>query len=220
MICGWNYVYLRSVSVTAVVYCAVGLTAGWNWPLMLAVRKGELVERRLSHSLGRGSGTDSMKLLFSSLMLVWWRMISVWVLSTSFDKNKRVTRGRQKGKNNSLSREKRVTENEKRCERKANSYIKKCDKQHRTNEPQREQMKLCHSSNKLTKSALICSVAVWFQKRRVWQVPMTSWGHGRIFSDKPDTRLHWEESLSFCSDPQSIFHSETSFMCVMITGMR
>lgn len=48
-----------------------GLTAGCSWPLMLAVRNGELVERRLSHSLGRGSGTDSMKLLFSSLMLEW-----------------------------------------------------------------------------------------------------------------------------------------------------
>lgn len=66
---------------------------------MLAVRKGELVERRLSHSLGRGSGTDSMKLLFSSLMLVWWRMISVWVLSRSFDKEHNSQNVQWKGEN-------------------------------------------------------------------------------------------------------------------------
>lgn len=32
--------------------------------------------------------------------------------------------------------------------------------------------------------------------------PMTFWGHGRrCFSDKPDTRLHWEESTAVCCDP-------------------
>lgn len=66
------------------------LTAGCSWPLRLTARSGELVDRRLSHSLGRGSGTDSIKLLLSSLILVWWRMISVWVLSRSF-KNEKVT---------------------------------------------------------------------------------------------------------------------------------
>lgn len=73
------------------------LTAGCSWPLMLTVRKGELVERRLSHSLGLGSGSDSMKLLLSSLMLVWWRMISVWVLSTSFNNNVQVRTVRYRG---------------------------------------------------------------------------------------------------------------------------
>lgn len=58
-------------------------TSGCTWPLMLAVRKGDCVDRRLSHSLGRGSGTDSMKLRFSSLMLLWWRIIPDWVLSRS-----------------------------------------------------------------------------------------------------------------------------------------
>lgn len=74
------------------------LTAGCTWPLMLTVRNGELVERRLSHSLSRGSGTDSMKLLFSSLMLVWWRMISVWVLSRSYKEKEEVKTRRWKGK--------------------------------------------------------------------------------------------------------------------------
>lgn len=64
------------------------LTSGCIWPLMLAVRKGEWVDRRLSHSLGRGSGTDSMKLRLSSLILVWWRMISVCVLSTSWERKR------------------------------------------------------------------------------------------------------------------------------------
>lgn len=73
---------MDDLTVHEVVFAA--LTAGWSWPLMLNLRNGELVERRLSHSLGCGSGTDSMKLLFSSLMLLWWRMISVWVLSRSF----------------------------------------------------------------------------------------------------------------------------------------
>ena len=40
-------------------------------PLAPAVRKGECVERRLSHSLGRESGTACMKFLFSSLTLAW-----------------------------------------------------------------------------------------------------------------------------------------------------
>jgi len=76
---------------------------------MLTVRSGELVERRLSHSLGRGSGTDSIKLLLSSLILVWWRMISVWVLSRSFNKNVKVTSCHWKGKNKSKSGEMMMT---------------------------------------------------------------------------------------------------------------
>lgn len=48
----------------------------WTCPLKLRVRKGEWVERRLSHSLGRGAGTDSMKLFFSSRILAWCLMIS------------------------------------------------------------------------------------------------------------------------------------------------
>lgn len=71
-----------------------GLTAGCSWSLMFTVRNGELVVRRLSHSLGRGSGTDSMKVLFSSLMLLWCRMVSVWVLSRSFNSSSR-RRGRR-----------------------------------------------------------------------------------------------------------------------------
>ena len=53
-------------------------------PLMLSVRKGEWVDKRLSHSLGRGSGTDSMKFFFSSLMLAWCFLISSWLLSKSY----------------------------------------------------------------------------------------------------------------------------------------
>lgn len=52
-------------------------------PLTLSVRKGEWVDKRLSHSLGRGSGTDSMKFFFNSLMLAWCFFISSWVLSRS-----------------------------------------------------------------------------------------------------------------------------------------
>lgn len=81
-LCGWHYVVCCSRFLVF-----AGLTAGCSLPLMLTVRNGELVERRLSHSLGWGSGTDSMKLLFIWLMLVWWRIISVWVLSKSFNKN-------------------------------------------------------------------------------------------------------------------------------------
>lgn len=52
-------------------------------PLTFSVRKGEWVDKRLSHSLGRGSGTDSMKFFFNSLMLAWCFFISSWVLSRS-----------------------------------------------------------------------------------------------------------------------------------------
>lgn len=41
------------------------------------------VIRRFSHSLGRGSGVDSMKLRLSSLMLAWCFNKSSWVLSRS-----------------------------------------------------------------------------------------------------------------------------------------
>lgn len=97
--CGGMYVYSGILVVWKYCCCVFsahfgGLTTACSWPLMLAVQKGRLMERRLSHSLGRDSGTDSMKLLFSSLMLVWWRIISVWVLSTSFNKNVKVSVGK------------------------------------------------------------------------------------------------------------------------------
>lgn len=65
-------------------------------PLMLRLRKGEWVDKRLSHSLGRGSGTDSMKFFFSSLMLAWCFFISSCVLSRSYQQNGRISEGTQR----------------------------------------------------------------------------------------------------------------------------
>lgn len=65
-------------------------------PLTLRLRKGEWVDRRLSHSLGRGSGTDSMKFFFSSLMLAWCFLISSWVLSRSYQQKDRRSEGTQR----------------------------------------------------------------------------------------------------------------------------
>lgn len=65
-------------------------------PLMLRLRKGEWVDKRLSHSLGRGSGTDSMKFFFSSLMLAWCFFISSCVLSRSYQQKDRISEGTQR----------------------------------------------------------------------------------------------------------------------------
>lgn len=65
-------------------------------PLTLRLRKGEWVDKRLSHSLGRGSGTDSMKFFFNSLMLAWCFLISSWVLSRSYQQKDRVSEGTQR----------------------------------------------------------------------------------------------------------------------------
>lgn len=65
---------------------------GSGWPLMPRVRNGECVDRRLSHSLCRGSGTASMKFLFSSLMLAWCRSRSSWGLSNSYVSEVKVER--------------------------------------------------------------------------------------------------------------------------------
>lgn len=62
---------------------------GRGWPLIPRVRKGECVDRRLSHSLGLGSGTASMKFLFSSLMLAWCLSSTSWGLSKSFTEESR-----------------------------------------------------------------------------------------------------------------------------------
>lgn len=51
------------------------------------------MDKRLSHSLGRGSGTDSMKFFFSSLMLAWCFFISSWVLSRSYQQKDRISVG-------------------------------------------------------------------------------------------------------------------------------
>lgn len=64
---------------------------------MLRLRKGEWVDKRLSHSLGRGSGTDSMKFFFNSLMLAWCFFISSWVLSRSYHQKDRVSEGTRRG---------------------------------------------------------------------------------------------------------------------------
>lgn len=55
------------------------------------------MDKRLSHSLGRDSGTDSMKFFFNSLMLAWCFFISSWVLSRSYHQKDRVSEGTQRG---------------------------------------------------------------------------------------------------------------------------
>lgn len=75
----------------SVVFCArlTPSALGRGWPLIPRVRKGECVDRRLSHSLGLESGTASMKFLFSSLMLAWCLSSTSWGLSKSFTEESR-----------------------------------------------------------------------------------------------------------------------------------
>lgn len=83
----WTDVVLLNQVLGSGWFFCVKLTPsalGRGWPLIPSVRNGECVDRRLSHSLGLGSGTASMKFFFSLLMLAWCLSRSSWGLLNSY----------------------------------------------------------------------------------------------------------------------------------------
>ena len=86
--------------------CCYRLTLGCSCSLRLALaqRKGELLDRRLSHSLGRAAGSVSIKVLFSSLMLLWCRRVSLCVFSRSCQSSSRCWNSFEAGETGSKER--------------------------------------------------------------------------------------------------------------------